>query len=72
MVDDNAAADAYEAIALASIGSQHLFKSAYSYSEPNLALVDVVHAAIIAIGLDGSYYWLKGNQIAAFAVQFRF
>ena len=24
------------------------------------------------IGLDGSYYWLKGNQIAAFAVQFRF
>ena len=24
------------------------------------------------IGLDGSYYWLKGNQIAAFAVQYRF
>lgn len=24
------------------------------------------------IGLDGSYYWLKGNQVAAFAVQYRF
>ena len=24
------------------------------------------------IGLDGSYYWLKGNQIAAFAVMYRF
>lgn len=24
------------------------------------------------IGLDGSYYWQTGNQIAAFAVQYRF